>query len=313
MRIEDWRGAPASLVQPALDAERARWADGLQWDLAASWTLVDAARRDGRLPGYVARDSEGRVAGWTFFVVTDDTLQIGALTGTSAAAVRLLLDRVLDSPEAAHARRVSLFLWPQGREVAVAVARRRFVMRRHLYMAAALGATSRRTAGGHNAVLRSWRPDDAADAVRLLADAYRGESAAECFAPHGRLEEWARYVGQLLHTPGCGHFLPVGTAVARERLWNTLAGLAMVTDLAPGVAHLAQMAVAPTMRGTGLGARLLAHAMDAAADAGRHTMTLLVAEDNAPARRLYESAGFTERAAFLYASRPMPNRLSRAA
>ncbi|MFP5378667.1 MAG: hypothetical protein ACLGHP_02745 [Vicinamibacteria bacterium] len=53
--------------------------------------------------------------------------------------------------------------------------------------------------------------------------------------------------------------------------------------------------------------------MDAAADAGRHTMTLLVAEDNAPARRLYESAGFTERAAFLYASRPMPNRLSRAA
>ncbi|MFP5378668.1 MAG: alanine racemase, partial [Vicinamibacteria bacterium] len=133
---------------------------------------------------------------------------------------------------------------------AVAVARRRFVMRRHLYMAAALGATSRRTAGGHNAVLRSWRPDDAADAVRLLADAYRGESAAECFAPHGRLEEWARYVGQLLHTPGCGHFLPVGTAVARERLRNTLAGLAMVTDLAPGVAHLAQMAVAPTMRGT---------------------------------------------------------------
>lgn len=74
-------------------------------------------------------------------------------------------------------------------------------------------------------------------------------------------------------------------------------GFALVT--APGsggtpsdAAYLSLLAVAPAAQGHGLGRRLLAAAVDAAAAAGYDRCELHALDDNAPALALYASAGF---------------------
>lgn len=59
-------------------------------------------------------------------------------------------------------------------------------------------------------------------------------------------------------------------------------------------AELANIAVAPTHRGTGLGGRLLDAALQAAAGRGAVVMFLEVRESNTVAQALYASRGFEE-------------------
>jgi ribosomal protein S18 acetylase RimI-like enzyme len=67
-----------------------------------------------------------------------------------------------------------------------------------------------------------------------------------------------------------------------------------VTALPQG--FIAYMAVEPMLRKCGLGSALLAAAEDAARKRGLPYMSLMVTEDNAPARELYERRGYlTER------------------
>lgn len=75
-------------------------------------------------------------------------------------------------------------------------------------------------------------------------------------------------------------------------------GFALVTapgtggDGPAGAAYLSLLAVDPSAQGSGLGRALLVAAVDAARAAGYAHCSLHALEDNAPALRLYRSAGF---------------------
>jgi ribosomal protein S18 acetylase RimI-like enzyme len=108
-------------------------------------------------------------------------------------------------------------------------------------------------------------------------------------------------VVSLLTTTGCGRFVPGLSFVAPVSNGRELDGAVVVTDLAPGTSHVAQLAVDPKARGRGLGRRLLDSAMSAAASAGYARMTVLVAASNHAALALYERSGFQHRSSFIVA------------
>jgi ribosomal protein S18 acetylase RimI-like enzyme len=60
-------------------------------------------------------------------------------------------------------------------------------------------------------------------------------------------------------------------------------------------AYLEELYVAPPRRGEGLGRALLESAMDVARERGADHIDLGTSEDDVAARKLYESAGFTNR------------------
>ncbi|MFP5502759.1 MAG: GNAT family N-acetyltransferase, partial [Candidatus Sericytochromatia bacterium] len=61
------------------------------------------------------------------------------------------------------------------------------------------------------------------------------------------------------------------------------------------LAQLGNVFTAPTHRGRGLARRVTAGVCEALVAMGTPTISLFVAEDNAPAWRVYESLGFTRR------------------
>ncbi len=131
------------------------------------------------------------------------------------------------------------------------------------------------------------------------------EDAGRHFAPDGN---WEKYATALVEHAGCGVFDTSLTRLARGDAG--LQGVVVVTSVSPSTAHVAQLAVHPEWRGRGLASRLVREAAARAAAAGKTELTLLVGEQNEPARRLYASMGFAQTATF-WAARRERRRASR--
>jgi ribosomal protein S18 acetylase RimI-like enzyme len=310
---EDWRLAPADIIGGLLEAERQRWIAALHWDARPAFDLLERSRQSGQAAGLLARDADGRPTGFAHYFLHNRRLQIGGLVAESGEVTRQLLDDVLRTPEAELAGDVLCFAFPASAALEGALSRRRFDVTKYLYLQRALApATAAAPPPPPAAIashLRQWTEDDAVDTVRLFARAYAGLDAARAFAPRGTLEEWAQYVAQIIKTPACGRFLPEASVSVQHPADDRLRGLVLTTALQRDTAHIAQLAVDPSYRRRGLARALVEEASRRAGAAGCWRVTLLVAEDNVPARDLYAALGFEPVASFLYATRQAPNRL----
>lgn len=307
MRVEDWRVVPPALVEPLYEAEARRWRLALEWDTGATLATVERARVAGTLPGLVLRGPGQSIVGWTYFVALNGLLQVGSLIARSSDGVRLLLDAVLKSPEAAHARDVMFFGFPESQACESALSRRRFDVTRYWYLRRSLHGDAVRVVQPTSASVRPLRDNDGPDAVRLLARGYAGQEAARCFAPNERLDEWAHYFAQLTRGAALGTLVPEATLLAEGSAGRTM-GLAVTTAISPGTLHLAQLVVDPLMQGQGIGGHLIDAAMAWGATHGHRLMTLLVNDEHQVARGLYASRGFLPTGYFLYGRRAMLRR-----
>ncbi len=301
MPCDDWRQAGAAELAPWYAAERDRWTRVLGWDPVLVLALAEEARQAGRLAGFVARDDAGRITGVAYYNHERGALQIGALQAERADVVRDLLDRILESPEASFARRYQGFLFPPISGVDVALTRRRFDVMPQLYLGCRLDGLA--PPAGTPVQVRPWRDEDVPAAARLLARAYAGTATGAAFAPEGRLDEWVAYLGAVLHSPACGAFEPSQTVVIDGPRPERLGGLVLTTRLSPSTVHLAQVAVDPDQHRRGLASAMIGRVARLSSGGATRDVTLLVADDNAPARRLYERLGFEQRSVFLLASR----------
>jgi ribosomal-protein-alanine N-acetyltransferase len=118
--------------------------------------------------------------------------------------------------------------------------------------------------------MRAARPEDAAALAALHATAF---PPAEAWGPDA--------MGLMLGMPGA------------FGLWRPGSGLVLARAVA-GEAEILTLAVAPAARRQGLGAMLLAGAMQGAVLREAGEMFLEVAAGNAAALALYRSAGFAE-------------------
>ena len=306
MRLDDWRNLPAQAMLPVYERERSRWANGLQWDLTPSLNILEQARLDGTLPGLVVRGPGQSVVGWTYFLVQQGVLQVGALHAHTADGVRLLLDAIFKAPEASLAHEVLLFVYPDSPACESALQRRRFAVTRYWYLRRTLERSCVRPA---EPGLRALRDSDGPDLVRLFSRAYAGSPGARCFAPHGRLDEWAQYLAQLTRGAALGTFLPDASMVAVGPSGTALSGASVVTALSDRTVHLAQIVVDPQARRQHLATRMLDTLLSWGVQHDRATATLLVSEDNAQARALYDARGFVPTGYFLHAERPLGRRV----
>ena len=96
-RCTDWRALDAKDARALIGAEAAVWNRDLLWNVDSSWQAIEPARAAGRLPGIIARDADGAVVGWSWFLRHNDQLQVGSFVSESATAARCLVEAILDS------------------------------------------------------------------------------------------------------------------------------------------------------------------------------------------------------------------------
>jgi ribosomal protein S18 acetylase RimI-like enzyme len=298
MTPADWRLVSTPSLAPLYERERAWWSDHLQWDTRESWMEVDEARLAGRLPGVVIHGASGDVQALAYGVVLDGIAQLGPLVADSSRVAACLLDGLIEATRAPGIWATSYF-GPATEGVEDALLRAGFETDRYCYLSRPLDDTPLVRAAP---LEDRWKDADLGAVSYLLWSAYG--ATGRYFAPRGRLDEWEQYARTLILYTGCGRFDPVATQVARDA--QGLTGLVVVTTVSDDVAHLAQVAVRPDARSQGLAGRLVDRAMAAAAARGLRQVTLLVDAAAEPARRLYASRGFTERATFVAAWRQEP-------
>lgn len=298
MTVHDWRDAAPSLLRACYAREQRAWLQRLGWDTAWTWAQVELARVRGGLDGLLAVDSHGTVQGWTFGMLEHGRFHIGGLVASSPEVTAVLLDAVVDSH--ASDTEIACFIHDRAPGLVDALSARGFEVEPFPYLCRPLTALDARQASTLVEGASTWDDTDFAAAAALLEASYRPD-AARHFAPGGAFAAWVRYLSGVVHQAGCGRFDRVATGVSRDV--DGLQGLSLVTAISARTAHLAQLAVHPQARGHRVATRLLRHALSHAAREGRAAMTLLVGEHNQPARRLYESLGFDERATFVAASR----------
>ncbi len=299
---DDWRHADASETSALMEAEGRLWRRDLGWDVRKSWSVIEPARAAGSLPGFIARDGDGRAIGWTWFLQHRGTLQVAALVADEREVVEGLVDAVLASKQA---RTSTAQVWSvRGTPpfLAETLRARGLRVEPYLYLKADLSAVAppdSAAAIAHS--IREWRAPDEIPMAGLLADAYRSDDHIRAFAPDGSDESWRAYLKSLIETDGCGTLLQSATLVCES---DGLTGAVVTTtiDHERGVAHLAQIAVHPRAQGHGLARALLRRSMVECHRAGMSSMTLLVADSNAAARRQYEAEGFKQTTTFTVAS-----------
>lgn len=91
-----------------------------------------------------------------------------------------------------------------------------------------------------------------------------------------------------------GYRLPEAATPVPEDLPALYRPVVTLRDMAPGSWYVDALAMAPGERGRGLGTRLLALAEVRARAAGAREMSLIVADSNTGARRLYARTGYAE-------------------
>lgn len=296
MIITEWQSVSPLRMAPLFEIERQRWLSNLHWDCTATLGDIEAARIDGRLPGFVAIENDA-IIGWSYHLVHRDALHIGGLTAPSPDVTAALLDATLKSEEASHARTTVVFGYFDAPGFQQALIDRGLPIEAYRYLVRPIDGPQ--PAGDHDHI-ESYSFGESADIAQLFQRAYSSAPAPRPFARAGHPDEWMEYVTQLTYSRGCGKFDARTSMVARDES-DRVIGAALVSRIADDTVHLTQVAIDPASQGRGLGHQLLEHVMRESSRSRARRITLLVA-DSSDARRFYERLQFVEAGQFVMAA-----------
>lgn len=315
LEILDLRHFSARQLRPLLEREAEIWQKRLRWDYESSTELLLEYLDSRVLPGFVALD-RGRVCGLTFcvyeaqksvvgdvFAVTDGGTPSITITGV---LLRHLLDLLRASPTVNRIES-QLLLYDSG-ELDSFFLPEGFERHPRLFMECDLGAgalaerpragESFQGADGKRLTLARWSNEHYQPVAELIHAAYAGHVDATINDQYRTLHGSMRFLHNIVRFPGCGVFEAGHSWVLTDGPDGAPVAVVLCSRVAPQVAHVTQLCVAPRERGRGLGRGLLQHCMRELRAAGFQAMSLTVTEENEGAARLYRELGFGVRHRF---------------
>jgi ribosomal protein S18 acetylase RimI-like enzyme len=134
--------------------------------------------------------------------------------------------------------------------------------------------------------------------AELIQTAYVGHIDSRINDQYCTLAGSLRFLHNVIRFPGCGTFDAEASWVLRQRSTGAIAGVVLCSRVAPHVAHVTQLCIAPELRGAKLGGNLLRVCLNHLPNLGYRALTLTVTEANTAAVRLYVAEGFKTRHRF---------------
>jgi ribosomal protein S18 acetylase RimI-like enzyme len=310
IEVLDLRHFSARQMRPLLEAEARVWQSRLRWDYRSSTELLLQYLESRILHGFVALD-QGRVCGYTFCVyegrkaVIGDAFAAGHRTMTDAETTRVLLIHALEmlrNSPAVDRVESQLLLFNAG-EFADLFAGPQFSIYPRLFLECPLRRPIPAQPQPPPSLpsgldLLPWTAPDYQPAGELIHACYIGHTDAEINDQYRTLHGSLRFLHNIVRFPGCGTFEAPFSWTLRDRSTGALVGMILCSRVAPDVAHITQLCIAPAYRGRGLGLALLRQSAETLRRAAFDAISLTVTEANQQAVNLYARFGFIRKHRF---------------
>jgi ribosomal protein S18 acetylase RimI-like enzyme len=289
-------------MKPLLQSEVVLWKQRLRWDYTKSIELL-LEYVDGRvLPGFVSTEN-GSVTGYTFGVlegtkaVIGDAFAFGETGGLSNPVCSAVLEPMIEMLQATPGVdriEAQLLMFSVG-ALQTVFAGNGFRSFPRLFMMADVEAMLER--GGAPAMprglrLQAWRPEFYDPAAELIHRCYAGHMDSGINDQYQSIAGSQRFLHNIIRFPGCGTFDAENSWLLLDESTDTPQALLLSSMVESDVAHVTQVCVAPSLRGAGLGRRLLLQAAQGLRRRGGRAISLTVTEANTAARRVYEVLGY---------------------
>jgi ribosomal protein S18 acetylase RimI-like enzyme len=316
IEILDLRHFNAKQLRPLLDQEAEVWHRRLRWDYRGSTDLLLQYLDSRVLPGFVALD-RGRICGFTFCVYEGHKAVVGDLYASadhptplavSQTLARHLLDVLEASPDIDRVEAQLLlfdagalrpiFSPNNGAGTSFTVFPRLFLEFQLPLRDSAVPPLDLPPYFDRQFEFVPWHANLYQPSAEIIHAAYAGHIDSTINDQYRSLAGSLRFLHNIVRFPGCGIFDPQSSWALRDRATNALAAILLCSRVAPDVAHVTQLCVAPAFRGRHLGSLLLHFCMRRMPSQRYRAITLTVSEANAAAIRVYAAAGFTIRHRF---------------
>ncbi|MBI5087233.1 MAG: N-acetyltransferase [Acidobacteria bacterium] len=298
MRLMELRSLNSAALERVLEEECARWRAMLHWDFTPSAELVSRYVGMQALDGFALLDGDETV-GYTYWVAEEHKGLVGDLyvrdAWRSPVNENLLLGAALEqlrrSPWIQRVEAQLLQLGLRGQQVAAAGMRPR-IYPRHFMLAQAKQPAGRRPVQLDPELrLEYWGSRWLDQSCELIAEVYRGHVDSEINDQYHTPAGARRFLQNIVHYPGCGHFSPASSLVALDAAGRAR-GLVLSTMVSQQCGHIAQICISPELQGRGIGYELLRRGMESLRAEGAQEVSLTVTAANRHAIRLYERFGY---------------------
>ncbi len=275
------------------------WRNELCWSFEPTRARLENALGEGILTGFAVTDDEGACA-YATYSVNDGQGIVGSFftsarvrgLGFESALVGQILDRlvplrlrVIDGQ--------TLFSSDPG--LKAPFVERGFESASRVYMT--LESSGWPPSGGAAGTATRSQPihrTDLGSVTRLVYHAHQETRAKDACSSFDSLNSCERILGQVVLDGVCGPFDPLRSR--RVEVNGEAVAACLLTWPLPGVAHISEVATAPSHRRQGLARQCVAEALASAFERmGARSVTLSVTASNRPALALYESLGFRPR------------------
>src|SRR5262249_15865683 len=135
--------------------------------------------------------------------------------------------------------------------------------------------------------LEPWRRTHLDTAGTIMQVAYEGTVDVEINGLYRNVEDCCSVLDSLINQGGGGTLVNDASALAYHR--GQAIGFVVVTEIAPGQGHLAQVAVLPAYQRQGIGRLLVRYSLARLATLHFATLSLIVSRANTHALRLYQA------------------------
>jgi ribosomal protein S18 acetylase RimI-like enzyme len=297
LRIVDLRDVSAPALDTLLGEQTIEWACELDWDFSKSAALLRQLADSRELSG-VALLEGGEVAGFAYCGFSAGKGHVGDVyvrrrwrnANAEASLFRVLFNALMEAPGVERIEG-QLMLAQEVQPPHRAPGIRSFERLLMELEPAALLPTGKAS----NSLKFRFEPWDEMHleaAATVLWQAHAGHIDAQINDQYRTLDACRRFIRELVHFPGCASFCAPSSRVAFDTVTGHPSGISLISLVAGGVAHLAELCVTPQFRGAGLGYELLRRSGAAAIRAGADRISLAVTASNEDALRLYERCAF---------------------
>lgn len=298
MKVVSLSSVQVSELEEIFQEEICLWRDQLFWDLTPAIELIRRYIFANSLPGYVLRDTNGSILGYSYYVVSRPVGYIGNLFLRTGQAdeekYRRLLEPTLASLKSwSDVTRIECQVFSFNCDFSPLFRRHSFQIMKRYFMVLPVEETGPYEPQPCREGFRVSRWDRSFffPAAEVIFDSYVGSPDANLCRDYQSLEGCVRFLRNLVDHPGCGTFMPETSYVVTDPA-GEVAAVLVTSRISDDTGMIPQVSVKRKYQERGLGTVLLKTYLCASREHGLKRISLSVSESNQRAYKLYLRLGF---------------------